>query len=1103
MSFRQSRTTFAFFLCLFLLSSLGGRLCAQAPMGEPPAPTGGLTGLVRDPSGTVVAEASVSVTDGSGASRDTTTNKEGIYEFKELSPGAYTLKAVAKGVEPFTQGNIQIAANQVRQVSVSLTIHVEPEKVQLTGQATNAVRTTVPAGGPTGGLTGLVTDPSGAGIPKATVRLTDASGASYEATSSREGIYEFKALPAGVYTLKAVAKGFALFTQENVQITANQVQQVNISLTIHVEEQKVEVTDETTKVDVDPSNNAGEVVMKGKDLEALSDDPDELQSELQALAGPSAGPNGGQIYIDGFTAGQLPPKASIREIRINQNPFSSEYDKLGYGRVEILTKPGTDQLHGQFSVMGNTAAFNSRNPFAGAGPLPDYNSTHYSGNLGGSLAKKTSFFFNIERRNLNDLSVVNTPYVDPTSLQTATFAGAFSNPRTRTNVSQRFDFQLTPNNTLTARYQYWRNDEQGGGVGGFNLPAVGYNALSGEHTFQLTDTQVLGPRTINETRFQYIHEGINQNPLNTTAAISIQGAFTTGGNTTGVYDDLLNRYELQNVTYVTAGKHSIKYGGRLRASTEDNSSHTKFNGMYVFGSRQQPGCTPTATNNCQITGIEAYQIMLQAIASGDTPSNVANAISKGGGASYYALNSSALGVASADVTWFDGGLFLQDDWRIRPNVTLSTGLRYETQNDLGDHADFAPRVGIAWALGGHGANKPAKTVLRVGFGIFYDRFTSDLVLQQELQNGQVQQQFLVQNPPFFKPDEPQPVPLTTTTQPQVVYQVNPALRTPYVMQAGATVERQLSKYANLSVTYLNSRGVHQFYTNFVTNPRVLPATPQITYQYESGGIFKQNQLIVNSRVQMGARLSLWGYYTLNYANSDTSGAGYIPSIPCGVSNLPAGAACGIDEDYGRASFDVRHRAFVGGSISMPWGLRASPFLVAQSGSPFNITTGEDLYGINAYNTRPTVGSCGSPGVVDTPYGCFNHQAQPGQIGIPINEETGPARFTLNLRFSKTFGFGEKKETAGGSSGPRGGTFGRAPHGGGEHGGAMFGGNPSDNRYNLTFSVNARNVFNNVNASNPIGNLSSPSFGQSTGLVGGPFSSSTANRLIYLQCQFNF
>jgi hypothetical protein len=223
---------------------------------------------------------------------------------------------------------------------------------------------------PMGGLNGVVTDPSGGVIAKASVRLVNASGTSFDTKTNQEGFYEFKGVPPGTYTLKAVAKGFALFTKEGVQIVAGQVVQVNIGLVIQIEEQKVEVTDQTTTVAVDPSNNAGMIVLKGADLEALSDDPDELQSELEALAGPSAGPNGGQMYIDGFTAGQLPPKASIREIRINQNPFSSEYDKLGYGRIEIFTKPGTDQLHGQASVMGNTAGFNSRNPFEGTAQTP-------------------------------------------------------------------------------------------------------------------------------------------------------------------------------------------------------------------------------------------------------------------------------------------------------------------------------------------------------------------------------------------------------------------------------------------------------------------------------------------------------------------------------------------------------------------------------------------------------------------------------------------------------------------------------------------------------------------------------------------------------------
>jgi hypothetical protein len=568
---------------------------------------------------------------------------------------------------------------------------------------------------------------------------------------------------------------------------------------------------------------------------------------------------------------------------------------------------------------------------------------------------------------------------------------------------------------------------------------------------------------------------------------------------------------------MTFGKHSLKYGGRARVTKEDNASDSRFNGLYSFGSRTKPGGTAACAaafippGTSQISGILAYQITLNCLAQGES---MATIIANGGGASFYALNFNATERAAANETWADGALFLQDDWRIRTNVTLSYGLRYETQNNLGDHADIAPRVGLAWGIDANGKNKSPKTVLRLGYGIFYDRFTSDLVLQQQLQNGVIQQQFLVQKPAFFDPNQAvlptDPNFQASPATPQTVYQPNPNLRTPYTMQTGVTLERQLTKSANLSVTYLSSRGNHQFFTNFTNAnqipPGALAAPPpsQILYQFQSEGVFKQNQLIVNSSIRMGAKLSLFGYYTLNYANSDTSGASSIPSNPFD-----------LQQDYGRSSFDVRHRIFVGGSIGLPHDFRFSPFMIASSGSPFNITTGQDSYGDAVFNTRATVGNCsvGTTGLKQTPYGCFNLVTLPGVPVIPIDDATGPGRFTLNVRFSKTFGFGAKKEAAGGPGGPGGGMFGRGPGGGGprggggggggDRGGGMFGGAPSNYRYNLTFSVNARNIFNNVNVSNPVGNLSSPIFGESNGLAGGPFSSSTANRRIDLQVSFNF
>ena len=969
---------------------------------------------------------------------------------------------------------------------------------------------------PTGSLNGVITDPSGAVIAKATVRLTDGSGASLDTTTSREGFYEFKGLAPGTYVLKSIAKGFALFTKEDVQIVAGRVQQLNIGLQIQVEEQKVEVNDSSTRVDVDPSSNASAVVMRDKDLEALSDDPDELQSELQALAGPSAGPNGGQIYIDGFTGGTLPPKASIREIRINQNPFSSEYDRLGYGRIEILTKPGTDQFHGQFFLTGNASAFNSRNPFEiippGTQP-PGYDSRQFSANVGGPLvSKKASFFFNIERRDINELSVVSAQIVDPATFAILPFSQGVNNPRTRTNLSPRFDYQVSANNTLTARYQYERENETNNGIGQFNLPSQGFNQLNTEHQLQISDTQILNAKIINETRFQFIREESGKIPQSTVPTISAQGAFVDGGYSGGLSHDTLDRYELQNYTSMALGKHFLKFGARLRASRDVNVSNSNFNGNFSFGLRQNPACPANSTPaSCpEITGIQAYQMTVRGLAQGMT---LAQIIANGGGASQYSITT---GSAAADVTYFDAGLYMQDDWRVRPNVTVSYGLRFESQNHIGDHADIAPRLGFAWGIDGNGKKSP-KTVLRAGFGIFYDRFTYDLVLQQERLNNTTQQQFVVANPQFYLSNTPPPsaLQLLTTAAP-TLYQSNPNLRTPYTIQTGITLERQLTKSANLAVTYLTSRGVHQFFTENInapicssfpcdpsTSPHPLGNTDNV-YQYQSEGVFRQNQLIINSSIRMGTKVSLFGYYTLNHANSDASGVGSYPST---LNN--------ISLDYGRAPFDIRHRIFLGGTVGLPHNFRLSPFLVASSGIPFNITTGQDLNGDSIFNDRPSfAGSTSIPkNVVTNRYGSFDLVPQPGETIVPIDSLTSPGRFSLNLRLSKTFGFSKKAETtnAGVGAAGAGGTFGRGPGGPGERGGrggfgggrGMDGGGASNNRYSLTFSVNARNVFNNVNLATPIGSLSSPLFGHANDLARGPYSSSTANRRIDLQVQFTF
>ena len=903
---------------------------------------------------------------------------------------------------------------------------------------------------------------------KAIVTVQAVDGTTSSVQSGADGNYLFPQLVPGTYILTVTAHGLALAQPQNVTVEAGRATLQNLGLSIAVEQQQVTVNDQGAGLDTSPDNNASSIVIKGKDLDALSDDPDQLQDELNALAGPAAGPNGGQIYIDGFTGGQLPPKSSIREIRINQNPFSAEFDKLGYGRIEILTKPGTDRLHGMFMASGNDSAFNSLNTFVTSEPA--YYSTFLLGNVSGSLNSRSSWFLSGFRRDNNANSIINAQLLDPTG-GSYNYSEAVPNPQSRLDLSPRFDLQITPNNTLTVRYMYDRQKSTNDGVSQFALQTQGYNTLNQENTLQVSDTQVLSARLINETRFEYIRDRDNQLPLYTTPTVTVQGAFTGGGSNEGTIRDAQDHYELQNYTTAALGVHAIRFGARLRAVRDANDSTAGFNGNYTYAS-------------------------LDSYAAGQP--------------SQYEVTE---GTPAARVTVFDAGVFYQDDWRLRPKFTLSYGIRYEGQNWISDHADFGPRISFAWAV--DGGSQPAKTVIRGGYGWFFDRFQSTYVLQAIRQNGINQQQYVVKNP---APGETTAASLAASEAAPTTYAISPTLRAPVNMQTAIGVEHRFGKNITIASTYINSRGLHQLYSDNIN--AFLPGTYDITtgtgvrpngenentYQYQSGGIYHQNQLITNFSVRE-RKLSLFGFYVLNYAKADTSGVTYFPS-----NQFDPRA------DYGRSTFDIHQRFLLGGNYSAPLGISISPFLVLDSGTPFNITVGQDLNGDNQFNDRPAFATSASTDVMNTKYGNFDLDPAADATRIPYNYVTGPGQFSTNLRVSKSVGIGPRTERAagGGFNGPPPGGGGRGPGGGGPPGGGLgpgglssSGGRPpmldqqAARRYSLNFTVMGRNVFNNVNLAPPVGFLQSPLFGKSNALAGGFFSSPSSNRSVDLQMSFNF
>ena len=973
-----------------------------------------------------------------------------------------------------------------------------------------AAQTASPA--PTSGtkVHGTITDPDGELIPGATISLTPAKGPAKTVQSGSDGTYSVT-VPPGSYTLVVSMKGFASYSAQNMKVPAVPSTTVDAKLKIGSTDEVINVDASASQLSVDPDNNASSTIITGDALDALSDDPDDLASELSALAGPAAGPNGGTIYIDGFTGGQLPPKASIREIRINQNPFSAQYDKPGFGRVEVFTKPGTDSFHGSAGIQGNDNVFNTGSPIISSSvPQPGYHTLLANGQLSGPINKASSFTFGFQYRNIH-----NNAIIDPESLYTQTanlgtpcppgttvgcttlpflgYVAVVSAPDTRYDISPRIDLALGPKNTLTMRYRYEKDTANNQGIGGNQLPDNAYSTLQSEQDVQISDTQTVTDKVINEIHFEWQRSVTGDTPLNTTPQISVSGAFVTGGDaSTGLTNSVQNHFEFQNYTSIALKKNFIRLGGRLRSTSDTNTTNQNSNGSFNFLSSVAGTTTVSALQN-YISG---------------TPSQF----------SITTYNHPTVQATSVDL-----GLYAEDDWKIKPNLTFSYGIRFETQNFINDKADFAPRLSVAYGVGKKKSGGPL-VVLRGGYGLFYDRLTLASQLNTVQQNGVNQITSTVVNPKLSATCSSTVVTgcgASPTSGHVETQTVETNYHSPYQMQTNLGLDEQPFKNATISFNYQNVRGIHQLLNDNLnaTADAIGPNAAQqpINDTYLTEGTYRQNQLITNFNYRGSAKYTLSAYYVVNFdTKSDTAGVSSSPTNPYNIG-----------QDFGRASFDIKNQVFLFGNFNLPYLFSLSPLLSARSGQPVNITTGEDNFGYLTNNTRPIFATPGTTGA-KTFAGCGTF-VDPGKslnapyAEIPTNYCTGPAGFTANLRIAKGFGFGKKAVAGapqgggdggpgggpgGGRGGPGGGGFGGGGGrggggGGGGGGGRGMGGMSTGKKYNFVIGAQIQNLFNVADRSAPNGVLSSSSFGQLTTLAGGLFTTNEAVRRIQLTASFNF
>jgi hypothetical protein len=823
---------------------------------------------------------------------------------------------------------------------------------------THAARAQVPR---TGELHGTVTDQTGAVVVGASVVLSSDAGQNWSQSTDGLGRYKFTDMPPGTYDLKIGSEGFKDFAQR-ARIRASNASTINAELKIAISV-SMDVK-EPSGLSTDPRRNASSIILTGKDLDALPDDPNAFLLRLMQIAG-AVRPGDVEVYIDGFRDyKRLPPKQAIAMIRINSNPFSAEFSGKSTRRIEITTKPGSDSFAGDLKFQARDSVLNARNALADDKPPQHYRNVN--GYLQGPLKKeKVGFLLYGGRWQQDEMSIVHATVLNPRADATQLFNAAIPAPMRSTSVLFKTDFKVF-DQLINATFTSATDSRRAQGLeGGLDLPERAYDRTSRDDVGRIWWTTVMR-RAVNDVRFELTRSHSTSAARLDAPAAYVLDAFNAGGNQDANTSAVTNGLQAIETVTFQRGRHTMKTGLQLESARQDSVDRSGFGGAFTFGA----GVERDALGNpvidatgqpASISPIENYRRTLLGL--------------RGYGPSQFSI---VQGNPNVAVTQWRLGSFFMDDWPITKLVSLSYGIRQESQNNLSPRMNLAPRVYLSWLLDKDGSN-----AIKIGSGVFYAPVDSDITFETRRLDGAHQQQLIVQNPSFFT-TIPSALASSTSVE-SAVYVKAPELQMSSSIRTSIDYERQLPWNLWAVVGYHHDRG-----RNLLRLRNIGAIAP--LFQYESTGRSSQHELLLALRGGIGkSKSSVYANYTLARRTGDTDGASTLPADPF---NLAA--------EWGPLSSDRRHEFVIGASLALPRGVFLSPYVTATSGRPFNITTGKDNNGDTVFTDRPSFALSGDPGAVATPYGLLNPNPRPGEMLIPRNFGREPAAASVNLTLSKSF-----------------------------------------------------------------------------------------------------